>query len=58
MTLEPDGSFRAVVSEHDPGVPNWIATTGENTGTIFVRVILPEAAVTPLSTRVVPVGEV
>ena len=58
LTLEPEGSFRAVVSEQDPGVPNWIATTGENTGTIFVRVILPEAAVTPLETRVVPVGEI
>jgi hypothetical protein len=55
LALEPDGSFRAVVSERDPGVPNWIETTGDNTGTIFVRVILPEAAVTPLTTRVIEV---
>ena len=53
--LEPDGSFRAVVAERDPGAPNWIETTGENTGTIFVRVILPEAAVTPLTATVTKV---
>ena len=55
LALEPDGSFRAIVAERDPGAPNWIETTGENTGTIFVRVILPEAAVTPLTTRVMKV---
>ena len=53
LELEPDGSFRAVVAEKDPGMRNWIETTGENTGTIFVRVILPEAEVTPLTTHVV-----
>ena len=53
LELGPDGGFRAVVAQEDPGVANWIETTGENTGTIFVRVILPEAEVTPLTARVV-----
>ena len=54
LDLEPDGSFRVVVAARDPGVRNWIDTTGEQRGTIFVRVILPEAEVTPLTTTVRP----
>ena len=57
LQLEADGSFVVVVAEQDPGVPNWIETTGERTGTIFVRVIFAEAAVTPLTTRVVRSAE-
>jgi hypothetical protein len=57
LELEPDGSFRAVVAQRDPGVANWIETTGEDVGTIFVRVILPEAPVTPLTTRVIPLPQ-
>jgi hypothetical protein len=53
--LNADGSFAMVVSERDPGVANWIETTGERWGTIFVRYILPEEEPEPLRTRVVPV---
>ena len=54
--LNPDGSFTMVVAERDPGVANWIETTGEPWGTIFVRYILPEEEPTQLETRVVPVN--
>ncbi|MEZ4334381.1 MAG: hypothetical protein R3F35_21725 [Myxococcota bacterium] len=32
-----DGAYRFVVSERDPGVPNWIDTTGLPQGTILIR---------------------
>jgi hypothetical protein len=35
--LEPDGSFRLVVSHRDPGHPNWIDTAGHDHGTMCVR---------------------
>ena len=34
-------------------MPNWIETTGVNTGTIYVRYILPEEGPTPLTTRLI-----
>jgi hypothetical protein len=52
-----DGSFTVVVAERDPGVPNWIETTGVNRGTVYVRIILPEADPEPFATRVVPVAD-
>jgi hypothetical protein len=39
---EADGSYRIVVSAHDPGVPNWLDTGGRRRGTIFWRFLLPE----------------
>lgn len=32
-----DGAYRFVVSERDPGVANWLDTTGLPTGTILIR---------------------
>ena len=32
-----DGAYRFVVSERDPGVPNWLDTTGLPQGTILIR---------------------
>lgn len=40
--LEPDGSFRIAVSHRDPGIPNWLNTTGLTNGTITVRAINAE----------------
>ena len=34
---EPDGSVRVIVSHTDPGLPNWIETTGHNMGTMCWR---------------------
>jgi hypothetical protein len=50
-TFNVDGSFTIAVAERDPGMPNWIETTGVNTGTIYVRSILPEEPPTPLTTH-------
>ena len=40
---EADGSYRIVISAHDPGVPNWLDTGGHRRGTIFWRFLLPES---------------
>ena len=32
-----DGSVQVVISKRDPGVPNWLNTTGHNVGTMCVR---------------------
>src|SRR5581483_6981755 len=37
VALEPDGSFRVVVAQRDPGVPNWIETAGHREGLVFCR---------------------
>ena len=57
-TLEADGSFRMVVAHADPGVPNWIDTEGLPFGTLFFRFFLPEGAVEPLATEVVPFDQI
>ena len=40
--LEPDGSFRIVVAHTDPGVSNWIETTGLTHLSVNVRALCPE----------------
>lgn len=35
--LDPDGAYRFVVCDGDPGVPNWLDTTGRRTGVILMR---------------------
>lgn len=39
LVLEQDGSFRVLVAKRDPGVPNWIATTGITSGNVAVRAL-------------------
>ena len=34
---EPDGSVRIIVAHADPGLPNWIHTTGHESGTMCFR---------------------
>lgn len=53
LALEKDGSFRIVVADEDPGVPNWLDTGGHAGGTIFWRLLLPEADPTPFATEVI-----
>jgi hypothetical protein len=43
LVPEADGSYRIVVSERDPGTPNWLDTVGHRRGSIFWRFLLPEA---------------
>lgn len=44
---DPDGGYRFVVSARDPGVANWLDTTGHNDGEIFFRNYLTPDAVVP-----------
>lgn len=34
---DPDGMIRCVVSERDPGIANWLETTGHRTGSMMLR---------------------
>jgi hypothetical protein len=36
-TPNPDGSYTFVIAPHDPGVRNWLDTTGLHEGSIFIR---------------------
>ena len=35
--LDRDGGFRAVIAHRDPGVPNWLDTTGRSEGSMVCR---------------------
>jgi hypothetical protein len=54
-TLADDGSVTIVLAEQDPGVPNWIATTGHRRGLMSLRLArLGEQPPPEVSARVVP----
>ncbi|RRR47848.1 DUF1214 domain-containing protein [Mycolicibacter terrae] len=57
VTYEPDGSWRIVVSDTDPGHPNWVSTAGRSKGLIWLRWFLPEVTPDPLRCRVVDIAE-
>lgn len=40
--LEDDGSFRVVIADRDPGVPNWLETAGHREGQVVFRALLCE----------------
>jgi hypothetical protein len=54
--VDADGVFRGVIAQRDPGVPNWLDTTGLAEGTLAVRFLLAENAAKP-SLRAVPLAE-
>jgi hypothetical protein len=54
---EPDGSYRLVVADADPGVPNWLSTAGHGSGVLWFRWFLPASTPSRPTTRVVPVAE-
>jgi hypothetical protein len=58
MELAADGSFTIVVAHRDPGIRNWLDTEGRPSGIVYWRFILPEGAIAPFETRVVPLAEV
>jgi hypothetical protein len=37
VTPNADGTVTIVLTEHDPGRPNWIGTYGHTLGTMFFR---------------------
>jgi hypothetical protein len=49
---EPDGSWRVVIAERDPGHPNWLATVGHRSGIFFCRWLQAERMPDPPVTRV------
>jgi hypothetical protein len=55
--VDADGGFRAVVAHRDPGVANWIDTTGRNQGTVVFRNYRAMGAPVP-ATRKVKLSEV
>lgn len=55
--LESDGMFRGVIAHSDPGIANWLDTSGLTTGTLTARFLLADAAPF-ISFRVVPFDEV
>ncbi|AEF35412.1 conserved hypothetical protein [Mycolicibacter sinensis] len=57
VTYAPDGSWQIVISETDPGHPNWVSTAGRSKGLIWLRWFLPEATPDSLNCRVVDVAE-
>jgi len=54
-TVDPDGVLRVVVSSTDPGVRNWMDTTGYRTGVVQCREI-GSVEVPELTARVVPLA--
>ncbi|WP_067974741.1 DUF1214 domain-containing protein [Mycolicibacter icosiumassiliensis] len=57
VSYAPDGFWQIVISETDPGHPNWVSTAGRSKGLIWLRWFLPEATPDPLNCRVVDVAE-
>ncbi len=54
---QPDGSYRIVIADSDPGVPNWLDTGGHRHGTIFWRYLLPTEDPPKADCRVVKISE-
>jgi hypothetical protein len=46
-TLDADGVFRGVIAHVDPGVPNWLDTSGYDSGTLTVRFLRAGTAPQP-----------
>lgn len=53
---EPDSRVRIIVAHNDPGLPNWINTTGHSSGTMCFRWIRAEQHPQP-DTRVVKLSQ-
>lgn len=57
VTYEPDGSWRIVISDQDPGHPNWVSTAGRPKGLIWLRWFLPEQTPARPNCRVVNIAK-
>jgi hypothetical protein len=55
---EPDGSWTIVVSERDPGHPNWVRTQGHPRGRLWFRWFYPEETPARPTVEVVAVTDV
>jgi hypothetical protein len=56
VTPNADGSVQLVLSDGDPGHPNWLDTSGHRTGTMFFRWLHADPPVLP-TCRLIPVSE-
>lgn len=56
--LEADGSFRMLLADRDPGVPNWIDTEGRPFGIVFWRFLLAEGEIETPTAEVVAFDEI
>ena len=50
--VDRDGVFRAVIAHRDPGVANWLDTTGYLTGPMLFRWVVSDSAPDPTCTLV------
>lgn len=57
LHVDSDGLVRIVLSQRDPGVPNWLDSEARPRGLIFYRLIHAQHDITPHA-EVVPMGEV
>ena len=55
--VDPDGVFRAVVSQADPGIANWLDPAGQGQGPMIFRWLRASHAPVP-ATRVLPLRDV
>ena len=55
--LDDDGTFRAVVAHHDPGVPNWLDTMGHTKGPLLFRWVVADHG-PATETQIVPFDEI
>jgi hypothetical protein len=53
VEVDEDGVVRAVVAHEDPGVPNWLETSGYEQGFLLLRYLGNDSAPEP-SCRVIP----
>lgn len=56
IEYESDGSWEIVISERDPGRPNWVRTQGHRHGLIWLRWFHPSATPDPLATELIHIG--
>ena len=50
--LDPDGTFRAVISAKDPGVANWLDTAGHSEGGMLIRWLECDSGPRPITKKV------
>lgn len=57
LVRDASDRYRIVIAHRDPGLPNWLDTAGQRTGTIFWRFMLPEEPPEAPHARVVSLAE-
>jgi hypothetical protein len=52
VTKRPDGSVRFILTDKDPGLPNWIRTFQHKRGFLIMRMVRVDTNPVPTITRV------